>query len=142
RFSPDGQSIATTRGAAGVIYNIDALRAFVDTSRSEFIYRGAAPADKKEKPSEPDGVKLEGHTGDINSVAFSPDGRFVVTASADGTARVWDAATGKTVAALRGHSKSVHTASFSPDGKFIVTASDDATVRLWDANNFACVRNI
>jgi WD40 repeat protein len=143
RFSPDGESIATTRGPAGVIYNIDALRAFVDSSRSEFIYRDATPAtEKKEKPSEPDGVKLEGHTGDINSVAFSPDGRFVVTASADGTARVWDAATGKTVAELRGHSKSVNTASFSPDGKFIVTASDDATVRLWDANNFAFVRNI
>jgi WD40 repeat protein len=143
RFSPDGRSIATTRGSAGVIYNIDALRAFVDSSRSEFIYREATPApEKKEKPSEPDGVKLEGNTGDINSVAFSPNGSLVVTSSADGTARVWDAATGNTVAELRGHSKSVNSASFSPDGKFIVTASDDATVRLWDANNFALVRNI
>jgi WD40 repeat protein len=141
RFSPDGQSIATTRGSAAVIYNIDTLRAFVDSSRSEFIYREApAPSDKKEKPSEPDGVKLEGHTGDINSVAFSPNGNLVVTASADGTARVWEAATGKPVAELLGHSKSVNSASFSPDGKFIVTASDDATVRLWDANRFALVR--
>jgi WD40 repeat protein len=144
RFSPDGQSIATTRGAAGVIYNIDGLRAFVDSNRSSFIYRDQmpAPADKKENQAEPDGVKLEGHSGDINSVAFSPDGRFVVTASADGTARVWDAATGKTIGELRGHSKSVNSASFSPDGKFIVTASDDASVRLWDANHFSLVRNI
>lgn len=141
RFSPDGQLIATTRGPAGVIYNIDALRAFVDSSRSEFIYRDAS-SEKKEKRSEPDAVKLEGHTGDINSVTFSPDGRFVVTASADGTARVWDAATGATLGELRGHTKSVNSASFSPDGKFIVTASDDATVRLWDANSFALVREI
>jgi len=141
RFSPDGKSIATTRGAAGVIYNIDALHVFVDSSRSEFIYQAAPPPGEK-KPSEPDSVKLEGHTGDINSIAFSPDGRFVVTASADGTARVWEAATGKSVGELRGHTNSVNSASFSPDGKFIVTASDDATVRLWDANSFALVRNI
>ncbi|HSE16778.1 MAG TPA: WD40 repeat domain-containing protein [Pyrinomonadaceae bacterium] len=144
RFSPDGQSIATTRGAAGVIYNIDTLRAFVDSTRSEFIYRDAmpAPADKKVKIAEPESVTLEGHTGDINSVAFSPDGRSVVTASADGTARVWDAATGKSLGELRGHSGSVNSASFSPDGKFIVTAGDDATVRLWDAARFAQVNTI
>ena len=143
RFSPDGQSIATARGSAGVIYNIDALRAFVDSSRSEFIYREVPPAGTVEKKqAEADGVKLEGHTGDINSVAFSPNGSLVVTASADGTARVWEAATGKTVGELRGHAKSVNSASFSPDGKFIVTASDDATVRLWDAGRFAFVRNI
>jgi WD40 repeat protein len=142
RFSPDGQSIATTRGPSGVIYNIDALRSFVDSTRSEFIYRDASPSEKKDKISEPDGVKLEGHIADINSVAFSPDGRFVVTASADSTARVWDAVTGATLGELRGHGKSVNTASFSPDGKFIVTASDDATVRLWDATRFALVRTI
>jgi len=142
RFSPDGQSIATTRGSSGVIYNIDALRSFVDSTRSEFIYRDVSPSEKKEKLSEPDGVKLEGHTADINSVAFSPDGRFVVTASADSTARVWDAATGAKLGELRGHGKGVNSASFSPDGKFIVTAGDDATVRLWDATRFAQVRMI
>jgi len=145
RFSPDGQSIATAGTSVGVIYNIDALRAFVDARNSEFVYKEAPPpgsADKNEKKSEPDGVKLEGHTGDINSVAFSPDGNLVVTASAEGTARVWEAATGKTLGELRGHSNSVNSASFSPDGKFIVTASDDATVRLWDATRFAFVRNI
>jgi WD40 repeat protein len=144
RFSPDGRSIATARGSAGVIYNIDALRAFVDSSRSEFIYREVPPAgaEKKDKPAEPDSVKLEGHTGDINSVAFSPNGSLVVTGSADGTARVWDATTGKTVGELRGHNGSVNSASFSPDGKFIVTASDDETVRLWDADRFAFVRMV
>jgi WD40 repeat protein len=142
RFSPDGQAIATARGPSGVIYNIDALHAFVDSTRSEFIYRDAPPSDKKDKISEPDGVKLEGHTADINSVAFSPDGRLVVTASADGTARVFEAATGARLGELRGHGKSVNTASFSPDGKFIVTASDDATVRLWDATSFAPLRTI
>jgi WD40 repeat protein len=147
RFSPDGQSIATTRGSSGMIYNIDAMRRFVDSLRSEFIYEKAAappPAlDKERKTLEPEGIiTFSGHTADINSVAFSSDGRFAVTASADGTARVWDAKTGASVGELRGHSKSVNSASFSPDGKFIVTAGDDATVRLWDATRFTFVRMI
>lgn len=147
RFSPDGQSIATTRGSSGVIYNIDALRRFVDSLRSEFIYEklGAPPTpiEKDRKLIEPEGIiTLNGHTADINSVAFSPDGRFVVTSSADGTARVWDAATGVIRGELHGHSGSVNSASFSPDGKFIVTAGNDATVRLWDADRFEQVRMI
>ncbi len=143
RFSPDGQSIATTRAASGVIYNIDALRRFVDSQRSEFIYEKAAAPEKERKSLEPEGIiTLSGHTADINSVAFSPDGRFVVTASADGTARVWDAATGASRGELRGHSGSVNSASFSPDGKLIVTAGNDASVRLWDASRFEQVRTI
>jgi len=144
KFSPDGQAIATTRGSAGVIYNIDALRRFVDSLRSELIYKDAppVPAEKKPRISEPDQVRLNGHIADINSVAFNPAGSFVVTASADGTARVWDAATGTTVGELRGHSGSVNSAVFSPDGKFIVTAGNDATVRLWDAARFGFVRMI
>ena len=67
---------------------------------------------------------------------------LVVTASADGTARVWDASDGASRGELRGHSRSVNSASFSPDGRFIVTAGNDATVRLWDASRFEQVRMI
>src|SRR5215213_8116875 len=143
RFSPDGQSIATTKGSSGVIYNIEVLRAFVDLMRSDAIYKDVlTPAEKKGRQSEPAGVKLDGHTADVNSVAFSPSGSLVVTASADGTARVWDAATGAVVGELHGHTRSLNSAVFSPDGKFIVTAGDDATVRLWDAAQFTPVRMI
>ena len=144
RFSPDGQLIATTRGSVGVIYNIETLRAFVDSARSEFIYSDVSPgpAEKRAKMPDPESVRLNGHGGDINSVAFSPDGNLVVTASADGMARVWEAATGRSLGELRGHSGSINSASFSPDAKFIVTAGDDATVRVWDAAQFAEVRTI
>jgi WD40 repeat protein len=47
------------------------------------------------------------HTGDVPSVAFSPDGSRVLTGSGDATARLWDAATGKVVAALEGHTRFV-----------------------------------
>ena len=69
-----------------------------------------------------------------NSAAFSPDGKRIVTASEDKTARLWDAETGKQIGApLVGHEDGVTSAAFSPDGKRIVTASADKTARLWDA---------
>ena len=54
-----------------------------------------------------------------------------MTASADETARVWDAEASKTIAVLAGHSGPVRSAVFSPDGERILTASDDTTARIW-----------
>src|SRR6266550_174040 len=68
-------------------------------------------------------------------VSFSPDGRRVVTASDDKTARVWDAESGKPIGDLLRHEGAVNAASFSPDGRRIVTASWDNTVRVWDAQS-------
>jgi WD40 repeat protein/energy-coupling factor transporter ATP-binding protein EcfA2 len=70
----------------------------------------------------------------VYSAAFSPDGKRIVTASQDKTARVWDAETGKPIGVpLRGHEDVVYSAAFSPNGKRIVTASWDDTARIWDA---------
>jgi WD40 repeat protein/serine/threonine protein kinase len=67
------------------------------------------------------------------SAQFSPDGKRIVTASNDGTARVWDAQSGQLLTEPLKHTSIVCTAQFSPDGKRIVTASNDGTARLWDA---------
>ncbi|PID58768.1 hypothetical protein CSB45_01860, partial [candidate division KSB3 bacterium] len=85
---------------------------------------------------------LEGHTGSVWSAAFSPDGRRIVTASRDGTARVWDAATGAELACLTGHEGFVESAAFSPDGTRIVTASWDGTARVWDAATGAALARL
>ena len=74
------------------------------------------------------------HTDIVISASFSPDGKRVVTASADKTARVWDADTGKPVGEPMTHGEAVVSASFSPDGKRVVTASEDKTARVWDAD--------
>lgn len=73
------------------------------------------------------------HTDAVNSVAFSSDGRYLVTASADHSARLWHLVGSKwTSVVLSGHSAAVNTAAFSPDGRRLVTGSDDHTVRMWD----------
>jgi WD domain, G-beta repeat len=78
-------------------------------------------------------LTLGGHDDIMWTAAFSPDGSRIVTASADKTARIWDAVSGKEIAVLRGHEGGVFSAAFSPGGSRIVTASNDKTARVWDA---------
>jgi hypothetical protein len=73
------------------------------------------------------------HEDVVTSAAFSRDGKWVVTASWDQTARVWEAASGKEVGQPLRHDSVVDSAVFSPDGKRVVTASWDQTARVWEA---------
>jgi WD40 repeat protein len=74
------------------------------------------------------------HENEINSVAFSPDSKFVVSGSYDYTARVWDALTGKEISRMT-HDNVVNSVAFSPDSKFVISGSDDGTARVWEVKN-------
>lgn len=74
---------------------------------------------------------LAGHENWVTAVSFSPDGRFLVTASGDGTAKLWQT-NGRLVATLTGHTDWVNTAVFHSNGQQILTAGEDGTAQLWD----------
>ncbi|OCH84063.1 hypothetical protein OBBRIDRAFT_453518 [Obba rivulosa] len=70
----------------------------------------------------------------VKSVAFSPNGKQVVSGSHDHTIRIWDAETGQVLAGpFNGHTNSVISVAFSPDGKRLVSGSLDCTIRIWDS---------
>jgi WD40 repeat protein len=104
RFSPDGNRVAL----------VDWWPAVCDVTTGKALF------------------DLEGHTKQVRDISYSPDGQWLVTASEDHTARIWRAATGKSMAVLP-HDAEVIMAMFSPGGRWIVTGTTDRVVRVWGA---------
>lgn len=78
-------------------------------------------------------LTLKGHTGEVKSVAFGPDGTRVVSGCSNGELRVWDAATGQAKLTIESYSDSVCSVTFSPDGTRVVSGNSDGTLKSWNA---------
>ncbi|MGO9882140.1 MAG: WD40 repeat domain-containing protein, partial [Solirubrobacteraceae bacterium] len=115
-FSPDGRRVITASGS------------FEADARSEG--RGEARV-WDASSGQPISPPLK-HEARVAHAAFSPDSRWVVTASADKTARVWDATSGEPISPPLQHEAGVNHARFSPDGRRVATASNDCTARVWE----------
>jgi WD40 repeat protein len=73
-----------------------------------------------------------GSLASINSVAFSPKGEILASASDDKSIRLWDVNTRQVICIMSGHSQPVNSVAFSPDGKILASGSSDRTIKLWD----------
>ena len=107
-YSPDGQTLASSGSSDGTVQLWD-------------VESGTHTR------------TLKGHTDTVRTLAFSPDGKTLVSGSKDDTLRMWDTNTGRMLRKLAGHSNDLKSVAFSGDGKMIASGSEDATVRLWDA---------
>ncbi len=83
-----------------------------------------------------------GHTSSVYCVAFSPDGKYVVTGGRGNVAWVWEVGTWQPKVRLSGHSSPIYGVGFSRDGKFVVTASYDRTARVWNATTGQSINNL
>lgn len=81
---------------------------------------------------QPEFVLQNGHSGGVNAVAFSPDGKTLASGSVDNTIKLCEVASGKVLRTFMGHSVSVSSVAFSPDGMTLVSGSWDKTIKLWE----------
>jgi WD40 repeat protein len=148
-FEPDGKRIVSVSDTDARLWDADSGQALgasepaqdLDTRSIPIVQTWSSPDGRRRvkegKPArllDASGAlvaELHGHEGRILHAAFGEDGRLFATASADDTARVWEAATGKRLGELKGHRKHVRGVAFSPDGRHVATASEDGTARLW-----------
>jgi len=114
-FSPDGETMASGGEHLFGLFGGDCTVRLWDTQTQKII-----------------GQPMEGHTDGVYSVAFSPDGRTVVSGSSDKTVRLWDTRTQKSLGQPMEAGWSVSSVAFSPDGRIVVSGGYDKTVRLWD----------
>ena len=132
---PEGAKARLGKGwiSGGIAYSPDGTRLAVSSSIGIWIYDAKTFVEV---------ALLTGHTGHVNSVAFSPDGQTLISGAIDSTVRMWNVHTSQLLHTLDEHTQSVNSVAFSPDGKILASGGSDYRVRLWDANTGQLLRTL
>ena len=126
-FSPDERHVVIGTGATGYVSKPEANAVYL-------LDVGNANA-KLVRP-------FVGHKGDVNSVAFSPDRKWLLTGSDDKMLGLWEVQTGRSLNVLQGHTGGISQVAFSPDGKSALSLSvNDNTLRIWNPETGAETRS-
>ena len=83
-----------------------------------------------------------GHSGIMESICYSLDGKYIASGSSDRTVKIWKLETGRELRTLRGHSDRVNSVCYSPDGKAVASGSRDDTIKLWDVASGECIKTL
>jgi len=132
---------AFTIGLAGLAAAVSGITFWVFSSKQHSPSTDTTPSTSQNQQSAV--YTYRGHFELVLDVTWSLDGKRIASASADGTAQIWDATTGDHVLVYGSHSDEVRVVAWSPDGKRIASGSDDKTVQVWDAtmgNRFFTLR--
>lgn len=124
------QALLTNKADQAVLYLSESYRGGNNNYSLKFLLAQALFQFDGTQP-----LTINGHSGFVMSALFSSDGKKILSASADGTAKIWDANDGKLLRSFEGHKDSVRSAAFSPDNNKIITASLDGTVKIWKSDS-------
>jgi WD40 repeat protein len=125
-----GRPLVATRPAGSIAYSAPAHLTAVGREDGSVVVKSVRG---------PGQYVLHPRDGAVGALAFSPDGKLLATGGANGTARLWDARTGRLLRTLSRHTLAITSVAFSPNGKLVLTASLDKDARLWSVDTGAGV---
>ena len=138
-FSPDGKRLASTSWNPLDPGTPSEVKVWDATTGHELLSlnggSGARRSGSRMATTTAEGMVSLNHTGGVQTVVFSPDGKRLASASHDQTVKVWDSASGQETLTLIGFTGPVRHVEFSPDGKRLASASNDPTVKIWDTTS-------
>ena len=86
--------------------------------------------------------ELKNEGNGIETIEFSPDGKYLASGDRDKTIKIWEVSSGNCINSLSGHEGLVYSVVYSPDGKYIASGSMDDTIKIWEASSGKCIKTL